>query len=60
MKIDIITGAIFLLFHLIMVFNLDVNLDNFVYHEITILMALAGWFFVGKALYYKIKKEALK
>ena len=50
MKVDIITAGLFLLFHLIMVFNLDVNLDNFVYHEITILMALAGWFFVGKVI----------
>lgn len=57
MKVDIITAGLFLLFHLIMVFNLDVNLDNFVYHEMTILMALAGWFFVGKVIINKIKKD---
>ena len=56
-KIDLKIAALFMLFHLIMVNNMQYNMDNFIYHEMTILMGLAGWGFLGRFLWVQYKNS---
>ena len=52
---DVLTSAVFFIIHFWMILNIEKYMNNAIFDEMTILIALAAWFFLARAVYLKFK-----